>query len=405
MILSNKGHRFFVRMLKGILAFGMGFFMNFDDAFVWRSGLLFVLLLGKRPGSSPREKLCSYIVQVYLDQSAQLPSMIFSVKAIESQHFQAVSLPFVGAGHRWTVRPHPKMPRCVQRIRKRKRCHLQLQGDVPGLEAIGTSPRMFVYIVWIIVPIRCDVKTTLNPIKQMVWHYVKWTSTVFFHANYVVWITCFRFAKTSPDSSSEIYLPKASRGTPPATWFRRGADLQGIRLASKLRRESPNWQEKYHLYTTYSPCLLGGYMLATTFYGNHFNNHWNDSHLFFPRKKNEFPNVFWKINGLVQFVFPPLKWCFVPLKRETNSFVFGGFSVNKVEARWWNFNRAIPTGKMGYAILTCAAYFSNGWQKKNHQVEQLPPLKNLTWQAGKSTMTESMYGSYWKWVIFQQSSC
>ena len=21
---------------------------------------------------------------------------------------------------------------------------------------------------------------------------------------------------------------------------------------------SPNWQEKYHLYTTYSPCLLGG---------------------------------------------------------------------------------------------------------------------------------------------------
>ena len=26
---------------------------------------------------------------------------------------------------------------------------------------------------------------------------------------------------------------------------------------------SPNWQEKYHLYTTYSPCLLGGYMYAT----------------------------------------------------------------------------------------------------------------------------------------------
>ena len=24
---------------------------------------------------------------------------------------------------------------------------------------------------------------------------------------------------------------------------------------------SPNWQEKYHLYTTYIPCLLGGYML------------------------------------------------------------------------------------------------------------------------------------------------
>ena len=24
----------------------------------------------------------------------------------------------------------------------------------------------------------------------------------------------------------------------------------------------------YHLYTTYSPCLLGGYMLPTTFYGN-----------------------------------------------------------------------------------------------------------------------------------------
>ncbi len=28
---------------------------------------------------------------------------------------------------------------------------------------------------------------------------------------------------------------------------------------------SPNWQERYHLYTTYSPCLLGGYMLPTTF--------------------------------------------------------------------------------------------------------------------------------------------
>ena len=27
---------------------------------------------------------------------------------------------------------------------------------------------------------------------------------------------------------------------------------------------SPNWQEKNHLYTTYSPCLLGGYMLPTT---------------------------------------------------------------------------------------------------------------------------------------------
>ena len=31
---------------------------------------------------------------------------------------------------------------------------------------------------------------------------------------------------------------------------------------------SPNWQEKYHLYTTYIYCLLGGYMLPTTFYGN-----------------------------------------------------------------------------------------------------------------------------------------
>ena len=31
---------------------------------------------------------------------------------------------------------------------------------------------------------------------------------------------------------------------------------------------SPNWQEKYHLYTTYSSCLLGGYMLPTIFYGN-----------------------------------------------------------------------------------------------------------------------------------------
>ena len=31
---------------------------------------------------------------------------------------------------------------------------------------------------------------------------------------------------------------------------------------------SPNWQEKYHLCTTYSPCLLGDCMLPTTFYGN-----------------------------------------------------------------------------------------------------------------------------------------
>ena len=31
---------------------------------------------------------------------------------------------------------------------------------------------------------------------------------------------------------------------------------------------SPNWQEKYHLYTTCSPCLLVGYMLPIpTFYG------------------------------------------------------------------------------------------------------------------------------------------
>ena len=25
---------------------------------------------------------------------------------------------------------------------------------------------------------------------------------------------------------------------------------------------SPNWQEKCHLYTTYSPCLLGGYIIC-----------------------------------------------------------------------------------------------------------------------------------------------
>ncbi len=27
-------------------------------------------------------------------------------------------------------------------------------------------------------------------------------------------------------------------------------------------RPSPNWQEKYHLYTTYSPCFLGGLYAA-----------------------------------------------------------------------------------------------------------------------------------------------
>ena len=39
---------------------------------------------------------------------------------------------------------------------------------------------------------------------------------------------------------------------------------------------SPNWQEKYHLYTTYSPCRTWGVKNATdpTFEGNHFNNHW-----------------------------------------------------------------------------------------------------------------------------------
>ena len=33
-------------------------------------------------------------------------------------------------------------------------------------------------------------------------------------------------------------------------------------------RPSPNWQEKYHLYTTYSPCLLGGYIVPTTYHQN-----------------------------------------------------------------------------------------------------------------------------------------
>ena len=32
--------------------------------------------------------------------------------------------------------------------------------------------------------------------------------------------------------------------------------------------DPPIWQEKCHLYTTYSPCLLGGYIIPTTFYRN-----------------------------------------------------------------------------------------------------------------------------------------
>ena len=40
---------------------------------------------------------------------------------------------------------------------------------------------------------------------------------------------------------------------------------------------SPNWQEKYHLYTTYSPCLLGGYMLPIPPFTGTRNNHWRFS--------------------------------------------------------------------------------------------------------------------------------
>ena len=58
-----------------------------------------------------------------------------------------------------------------------------------------------------------------------------------------------------------------------------GFPLNGVNVSSMVvfgsrkrwdrwHSPSPNWQEKYHLYTTYSPCLLGGYMLPTTFYGN-----------------------------------------------------------------------------------------------------------------------------------------
>ena len=36
-------------------------------------------------------------------------------------------------------------------------------------------------------------------------------------------------------------------------------------VGSVANRPSPNWQERYNLYTTYSPCLLGDYVLPTTF--------------------------------------------------------------------------------------------------------------------------------------------
>ena len=36
---------------------------------------------------------------------------------------------------------------------------------------------------------------------------------------------------------------------------------------------SPHWQEKCHLYTTYSPCLLGGLCYLPPFRGTR-NNHW-----------------------------------------------------------------------------------------------------------------------------------
>ncbi len=67
---------------------------------------------------------------------------------------------------------------------------------------------------------------------------------------------------------------------------------------------SPKWQ--YHLYTTHSPCLLGGYMLPTTLYRNLkksidiFDSTENGSHLMIPAMSSEC----WRIGE--NFAPPPL---------------------------------------------------------------------------------------------------
>ena len=55
------------------------------------------------------------------------------------------------------------------------------------------------------------------------------------------------------------------------SWGSHHATVLSMVVSGSLKRwdrwhsPSPNWQEKCHLYTTYSPCLLGGYIIPTTF--------------------------------------------------------------------------------------------------------------------------------------------
>ena len=194
-----------------------------------------------------------------------------------------------------------------------------------------------------------------------------------------VWITCFRSKNLR--TRHLFYLPKASRGTPPTTWFRRGGgswrrqslveevESSGNPVGLKTPKGIPllavYTTEKKHLYIAF----WGVICYLPPFMGTR-NNHWNDSHLFFPLKTN-FRMFSEKSMGVGSICVSPTKM-FRPFEKGTNSLVFlGGFQscVNKVEARWWNFNPD-PWGRWSH--FDERAYFSNGWQKK-HQVEHTPP--------------------------------
>ncbi len=163
----------------------------------------------------------------------------------------------------------------------------------------------------------------------------------------------------------------------------------GNRLKTPLGR-CPNWQE---IHTTYIPLIVlaeprGWTMLATTFYGNHFNNHWNDSHLFFPLFKLTISECFLKNQWVGSICISPTKMLFRPFEKGTCFRSFsGGFLSTKLK-----LGGETSTGRSQRGRWVA--------KKRTTKLNSCPPKPNMT-IAGKSTIYLKMYGSYWKWGIFQ----
>ncbi len=78
-----------------------------------------------------------------------------------------------------------------------------------------------------------------------------------------------------PKNHHDSHLQGAKRGDVKSTYSNGNGWPSGSpKRWDRWHSPSHNWQEKCHLYTTYSPCLLGCYMLPIPPFRGTRNNHW-----------------------------------------------------------------------------------------------------------------------------------